>query len=101
MRGWGRMHARVRGCVHLRTYTRGGALAHVRLLGGVRQATRVLAHHGCTARHARTARPDAAPLLAVRAQALREEGYPELRPLLCMGGVDSKTQNDVIRAVRI
>ncbi len=34
-----------------------------------------------------------------RPQALKEDGYPELRCLLIMGGVDSKQQYDMIKQV--
>ncbi len=34
-------------------------------------------------------------------QALKEDGYPEVRTLLVMGGVDSKTQTEVVRQVRL
>ncbi|KAL3834282.1 hypothetical protein ACJIZ3_009018 [Penstemon smallii] len=30
-------------------------------------------------------------------QPMREAGYPELRPLLCIGGIDMKTQLDVVK----
>lgn len=36
-------------------------------------------------------------VVPVATQALRQNGYPELRAMLVMGGVDPKTQYDIIR----
>ncbi|CAK9136607.1 unnamed protein product [Ilex paraguariensis] len=52
---------------------------------------------GCGSNHGRVLARQTYEVVEQFLISMREHGYPELRPLLCIGGVDMRSQLEVVK----